>query len=149
MPSATPARLAPLVAEVVPAIMDVIRDGARAAKRSDLTLPQLRTLGYVERHEGASLSEVANHVGLTAPAMSQIVEGLVARRLITRAVPEADRRRVRLALTAAGRAQVRDARAGAHAELARVLARLSHADLAHVEAAMNTLATALLEEAAA
>ncbi|MEA3202254.1 MAG: hypothetical protein QOE90_3682 [Thermoplasmata archaeon] len=138
-----------LLADTAPAILDVIRDGVRASRRSDLTLPQLRCIGYLARHEGASLAEVAEHVGLSSPAMSQVVDGLVERKLVRRAPADEDRRRVRLSATAAGRAQLDDARAGAHAHLAQVVARMSPADVARLEEGLAALRAALLPEASA
>jgi DNA-binding MarR family transcriptional regulator len=142
-----PSATAELLGETAPAIMDVVREGVRQAKRSDLTLPQLRCLGYVHRHDGSSLAQVASHVGLSSPAMSQMVDGLVERKLLRRTIASDDRRRVRLCLTPAGRAQVADARAGAHAHLTRLLARLSPVDLQKLHEGLVAAQAALTLEA--
>ena len=56
----------------------------------------------LNRNQGASLSEVAEHVGLTLPSVSKMVDGLVTRGLLTRATDPGDRRRLTLSLTPAG-----------------------------------------------
>lgn len=140
---------ASLLVETVPALMHAIRRGAREARASDLTVPQIRVLGYVDRHDGASLSEVAAHLGLALPGMSQLVEGLVERRLLRRGEASDDRRRIRLGVTAAGKAQVADARAGARAAVERIVARLRPAERVMLEGALAALRTALAAEGAA
>ena len=50
------------------------------------------------------MSSVAEHVGLTLPSMSKMIDGLVARRLVERAISTRDRRQVTLALSPLGRA---------------------------------------------
>jgi DNA-binding MarR family transcriptional regulator len=58
-----------------------------------LSVPQFRALGFVHRHAGSSLSEVADHIGLTLPAMSRLIDGLVELQLMRRQSQSADRRR--------------------------------------------------------
>jgi DNA-binding MarR family transcriptional regulator len=141
-----PPSSAALLVETVPALMHAIRRGARAARGSGLTVPQIRVLGHVDRHDGASLSDVAAHLGLSMPGTSQLVEGLVERRLLRRQEDSDDRRRIRLGVTAAGKAQVADARAGARAAVERIVARLEPAELAMLEGALAALRRALAAE---
>jgi MarR family transcriptional regulator for hemolysin len=88
--------------EVVPNIMQGIRFEMRNRRLLDLTVPQFRTLAFVNRNEGSSLWEVANHVGLTPPSASKLVDGLIARGLMARKDDPDDRRRVRLNVTDRG-----------------------------------------------
>jgi hypothetical protein len=46
-------------------------------------MPQFRTLAVIDRNANASLSDVTEHIGLTLPSMSKLVDGLVARKLAT------------------------------------------------------------------
>ncbi len=89
--------------DTVPGIMNVIRGEMRAHLAADLSVPQFRTLNYLNRQPGVSLSDVAEHVGTTLPSASVLIDGLVARGLVVRLPDEVDRRKVTLWLTELGR----------------------------------------------
>jgi len=55
------------VLEVVPVIMRYIRAQMRSHRGAGLSVPQLRTLLFVNRNEGAALGSLAEHLGLTPP----------------------------------------------------------------------------------
>ena len=90
------------ILEVVPAVMRAIRAEMRRHRTADLSVPQFRALAFINGKADASLSDVAEHIGLTLPSMSKIIEGLVTRKLVTRQTHPTDRRRLMLALTARG-----------------------------------------------
>jgi len=113
--------------EVVPPIMRVIRAEMRSQSTPELSVPQFRVLSYVNRNAGTSLSEVADHIGLTRPAMSVLVDGLVNRKLMTRQTDPSDRRRLTLVLTRAGQSLYAAARQHTQARLAARLQTLSAA----------------------
>lgn len=135
----TPAACAQGILEVVPQIMRAIRTEMRRHRTADLSVPQFRTLGYIDRNTNASLSDVAEHIGLTLPSMSKLIEGLVARQLVSRRTDPADRRRVVLTLTRPGRAALDASRAATRAYLAEALASLSTGERATVVEAMELL----------
>ena len=89
--------------EVVPIIMQDIRSEMRCRGSLELSVPQFRVLAFISRNEGASLLEVARHMGLTPPSTSRLVDNLIERDLMTRTGHPDDRRRVRLAVTTQGR----------------------------------------------
>jgi DNA-binding MarR family transcriptional regulator len=101
--SNSPTEAAREVLTVVPLIMCTIRAEMRDRRTHGLSVPKFRTLGFVHWHPGPSLSEVAEHIGLTLPAMSRLVDGLVEGRLVLRRTHPADRRFMTLGLTARGR----------------------------------------------
>ena len=76
----------------IPHLMQAIRHGMRGGRSKGLSVPQFRALAMVEFQRGISLGDVAAHVGLGAPAMSVLVEGLVRRKLLRRTSARADRR---------------------------------------------------------
>jgi DNA-binding MarR family transcriptional regulator len=127
------------VLETVPLVMRTIRGEMRRHRAADLSVPQFRTLAYIHRHRGVSLSSVAEHIGLTLPSMSKLVDGLVARGLITRESCADDRRRVTLAITARGRTILQAARDAALSSLADRLESLSEPERITVVRAMQTL----------
>ncbi len=137
--SATAEQVACEVLEVVPLIMRAIREQMRGHRAAEVSVPQFRALGFLERHEGASLTDVADHIGLTLPSMSKLMDGLVERKLAKREFDTLDRRRVTLGLTPRGRAVLQAARDSTHAYLAEVLVHLSPSERSTVVEAMQVL----------
>ena len=129
------------VLEMVPVVMRVIRREVRRHRQFDLSVPQFRALAFLEFFPGATLSDTAEHVGLTLPGMSRLIDGLVERALIERIVSRGDRRRVELTLTATGKAILADARRLAQEKLAEFLAPLSARENTLVIDAMRILRT--------
>ena len=127
--------------EVVPLIMQGIRSEMRNRRLLDLTVPQFRTLAFVNRNEGSSLLEVANHVGLTPPSMSKLVDGLIARGLMARKDDPDDRRRVRLTVTNRGLAILETVTQGTLSYLADKLGDLDADKSAAIDTAMEAMRT--------
>lgn len=127
------------VLEVVPLMMRLIRSQMRSHRTPDLSVPQFRALAFLERHEGASLSDVAGHMGLSLPSMSKLIDGLVTRGLVARQTSFNDRRCLTLALTASGRSTLEVARQGAVSYLKEQVATLSPAERAIIVQAMQIL----------
>lgn len=138
LPTSTKA-CARAVLEVVPLVMRTVRTEMRLHRAADLSVPQFRTLAFLNRQPGASLSAVAEHIGLTLPAMSTLVDGLVARVMVTRGPALGDRRRITLTLTHQGQATLEAANTAAEARLAERLAGLSAGDRQLVAQAMQVL----------
>ncbi len=135
----SPAACAQEVLEVVPMVMRTIRAEMRRHRTADLSVPQFRTLAFVDRNADASLSDVAEHIGLTLPSMSKIVDGLVARKLVTRQTHPTDRRRMTLTLTARGQSALQSSREATRACLAEDLATLSDRQRETIAQAMEIL----------
>jgi DNA-binding MarR family transcriptional regulator len=127
------------VLETVPLVMRTVRAEMRRHRAADLSVPQFRTLKFLNRQAGASLSQVAEHIGLTLPSMSLLVDGLVERKLILRNTHDTDRRRVTLTLTARGQSVLEAAHGATQAALAEKLAALSAQDRTIVVQAMRAL----------
>lgn len=122
--STSPLECAGQILETIPMVMLAIRMEIRSHRRSDLSVPQFRVLIYLHRHEGTSLSDIAEHLGLTLPSMSKMVDGLVARHLVSRQMDPRDRRRVTLAATELGRTAMQSAYQATESRLAARLAAL-------------------------
>lgn len=136
---ATPAQVASEILEVVPSVMRQVREQMRGHRTADLSVTQFRVLAFVDRHSGASLSDVAGHIGVTLPSMSKLMDGLVERKLIAREFDRVDRRRVTLALTARGRTILETARRAARDHLTHVLSSLDTSELETVYQALTAL----------
>lgn len=139
MEAASPKGCAAEVLDTVPLVMQSIRGHMRHSRGAGISVPQFRVLTYLNRTQGASLSAVADRVGLSLPATSRLIEGLVERELVRRKESARDRRFVVLELTPQGRDHVRAARSAAQANLADTLASLSASERAHVAEVMSLL----------
>jgi DNA-binding MarR family transcriptional regulator len=89
--------------ETVPPLWNSIRSHIRstATARFDISVEQFHVLRYVRRGTD-SVSELATAKNISRPAISQAVEILVKKGLLTRVPSKEDRRCVELVLTAAG-----------------------------------------------
>ena len=77
-------------------------DFAKAVGELELSLTQVRALSVLAYDtEQASLGYLAEHVGVSLPAVSRSVENLVQRGLVTRAEDAADRRMKQVRITPA------------------------------------------------
>lgn len=141
----TAADCAHALLEIVPEVMQEIRHHVRTQRGSDLSVLQLRALAFLDRHPGAPLSAVADHVGLTLPSMSTQVSNLVERDLIARTTSVTDRRYVALQLTERGATLLATVRENARSSLAANVAHLSVAERAQIIDALQLLRTILTD----
>jgi DNA-binding MarR family transcriptional regulator len=125
--------------DTAPQVMRFIRGEMRSQRGHDLSVPQFRTLTFVHRNPEISLSHLADHLGLTLPSTSKLVDGLVTQKIITRREAKEDRRRLTLALTKSGEDILHVARAATQNHLKEVLGELSAEELSTVVRALNLL----------
>lgn len=118
--SARETECAAVLVEVVPSVMRSIQADMQT-ERTGLSLRQFLALTFISDPPAASLSHVADHLCLRLPAASKLVDGLVRRGLVMRAVSPTDRRRLTLALTRRGNAALESARRATELHLARML----------------------------
>jgi DNA-binding MarR family transcriptional regulator len=111
--------------DTAPQIMQAIRVEMRRGRGSDISIPQFRTMAFIQRNPDSSLSNLAEHLGLTLPSVSKLVDGLVKQGLIIRQESTTDRRCITLVLTDAGASIVNSARTAAQANLAKKLGSLT------------------------
>jgi DNA-binding MarR family transcriptional regulator len=125
--------------DTVPQIVQAIRVEMRLGRGANISIPQFRTLRFIQRNPDSSLSDIADHLGLTLPSVSKLVDGLVKQKLVNRRESTTDRRRLILGLTPSGEPIVNIARANAQASLAKTLGHLSDNELETVMRAMKLL----------
>jgi DNA-binding MarR family transcriptional regulator len=91
--------------ETVPPVWNFVRSHIRATAtgKFDITVEQFHVLRYVRRGPN-SMSELATAKNISRPAISQAVDVLVKKGLLTRIHSTTDRRCVELTLTEAGNA---------------------------------------------
>ncbi len=138
------------IVDVVPLVMQIIRNRLRKRRPADINVPQFRALLYLNRNHGASLSGLADHIGLTPPAMSKLIDGLVVRKLVRRGACRGNRRRISLSLTSQGRDELNAAYACIQKCLIGKMSCLSEEDLNTIFRAMQVLQSLfVLEEKSA
>lgn len=125
--------------DTVPRILQSIRVNMRLGHGANISIPQFRTLRFIQRNPDSSLTGLADFLGLTLPSVSKLVDGLVKQELINRQESTSDRRRLTLALTERGEAIVNSARASAQADLEKTLACLSEDELKTIQSALELL----------
>lgn len=138
MKSPKQAVLAKKFLDTIPPAMHWLRAQVRAEAQAELTIPQFRTLANINRglkHVG----EIAEHHGVSQPAMSRMVEQLVQRGLIDRQRGATDRREVSLSLTPEGKALFRSVKEKSQKRIARQLSSLTTHEMAQLAKALEQL----------
>ena len=144
----TPDQVAIAILETIPPSMRAIRGQMRSGRAASLSVAQFRLLLFVRRHPATSLSPVAEHLGTTLPAASQLVERLVRAGFVTREQHLAERRRVELRLTEAGGATLAECDARTRAWLCERLSGLAGEKLDRLSGALYELRGLLTENGA-
>jgi DNA-binding MarR family transcriptional regulator len=111
-----------------------------------ISVPQFRALAFVHRHPGVSLAGVAEHLGVTPPTASTVVDRLVRARLLVRTADPRERRRVSLALTPSGVRMFARLRGFARRRVQARLAGMPAADLRRIAYALSLLGDRFREE---
>jgi len=114
----------------------------RRAAELELTYAQSQVLFYVGQHPGCHMGEVAKAFAVTLPAITQIVDRLEQKRLLSRGSDPTDRRVYTLELTAEGKALVSELETLQLEGLERVLARMAPRDRAAAVKGLEALVAA-------
>jgi DNA-binding MarR family transcriptional regulator len=132
--------------DVVLMVMRQVREEDRTSLMGGMTWPQFRTLFILRRRPDASLGQVAECLGLSPATCSQMIDGLVARSLVSRSSCADDRRRIALRLTAEGESLLAAHRAEKERRMTERLAVLTAAERVAVHEAMVALNKAFAVE---
>ena len=132
-------RLAQEVMDSVPLVMRAIRAEMRSHREPGLSVPQFRAMLFIYRNQGASLSQVADHLGLTAPTTSKLIGGLVARNLVYRNEVKENRRQIQLSLSNPGEILLNTAQKQTRDRLVQIFFGLSAQDQQLITEAMFKL----------
>ena len=149
--------LAPITAMLSSRLMvlaNLLKRGAilRYKRLTGLSSVEFGLIASLGRRPPMSVARLAEAVGMDKGQISRALAGLVARKLVLRAVNAKDNREVLVSLTPAGLAAHETIVAGALERNARLLAELSADDvamlLAHVERLTETASVMLAAEKA-
>ena len=126
--------------ETVPPLWNSVRSHIRAMATAsfDITVEQFHILRFV-RKGSESLSELAAEKYISRPAMSQAVEVLVKKGLLTRVQSTQDRRYVELALTEAGNHLLDTVFQGTRAWMKERMQGLTSAEVETIAKAMEAM----------
>jgi len=147
MKSKTADRLVPSTAqqaatelmEAMPAIMQFVRTEMRSQREPSLSVPQFRVLAFLGRNPQASLSRVAEHIGITRATASTMVDRLVQRELVDRQEDPQERRQIMLKLTQMGSDRLEEMRNTTRQKIADLLDELTPEELGHVTFGLTLL----------
>ncbi|WP_394790428.1 MarR family winged helix-turn-helix transcriptional regulator [Rhodoferax sp.] len=128
-----------MVMEVIPTVMDAIRQSMRHSAGDHLSVPQFRCLNFIERQPGCSIGDVAGFLGVTMPTASAMADRLVRAGLVLPQTASDDRRRSQLQPTDSGRAQLAQIQQGAQGDLEEALATCTRKELQTLQAGLAIL----------
>jgi DNA-binding MarR family transcriptional regulator len=107
----------------------------------ELTLTQMKALFQLTTVDELALKEIADGLGLSDPATSRAVDGLVKRELVERSEDPADRRIKRVRLTSRGRKTIDELAAVRIATFQRLVEELSDHERARLADALEPILT--------
>lgn len=116
-----------------------MHDFVRYAKQQGLSMTQVAVLFKIHHHGAVNVTEIGEHLGVSSPAASQLLERLVQMGLVAREEDPTDRRLKRIALTEQGEAAFREGLRAREKWLDELVDRLSPAEQAQVLAAFEVL----------
>jgi len=123
----------------MPPVMWFIRRHMRRHRTCGLSIPQFRSLLIIDQYPTASLSHLAEHLGVSQPSASRLITGLVTKGFVTRKECVEDRRQVALLLTPRGKSALAAAQEATQKRLAEEIDHLPPAERKTVADAMHIL----------
>lgn len=139
LPGATSEECAASVMDTIPLMMRFIRADMRACSAACLSIPQLRSLAFLNRNPSASLSDLAEHLGVTCATASATTERLVQRNLVQRIDDPQERRRVLLNLTEDGKHHLKQSQDQTRTHIAELLTGFTEEQISHIEEGLALL----------
>ena len=99
--------------------------------KGEITLPQFWVLDYLYRNKTAKMSELAQYLGTTRPAITGLVDRLIIQKLVNRKDDPDDRRIVWIELTSRGNNIIRKIKEQKTKALIKIFSRISSKDRIH------------------
>jgi DNA-binding MarR family transcriptional regulator len=124
--------------ETVPRIMHRIRGLMRSQAKGQMTIAQLRILARLYQ-DIYTITELAEWQGVSAPAMSKMVDVLEKKAWLERITHTHDRRQVGLKLTAEGKKYFLNLRKMSRIKMAEQIVKISDSDKSVVRQALKIL----------
>jgi DNA-binding MarR family transcriptional regulator len=129
-------------------IQEIVENLARCQKipsaagwqKIGLPRAQVSMLFMLLHHPGASVKQIAEFVGITKSAVTQLMDPLVQKKLVTRQNDAKDRRIVRLSITSEGKKVIKEVNKLKFAGMRTALGALSGQDLKQLAAIYRKMA---------
>lgn len=134
----SPIALSKRLLEVLPPIVQNLRSDARIAVKGQLTLPQFRILGALNRGL-QTVGAIAEEQGVAQPTASKMVDGLVKRGLIKRVSSPNDRRQIHLELSKKGISTFQQGKQAVQMRMSLRLKKLSASEREILAQALNNI----------
>jgi DNA-binding MarR family transcriptional regulator len=99
----------------------------------------LRSLSFLNRNPGVSLSDLAEHLGVTCATASTTIERLVQRNLVQRSDHPQERRRLVLNLTDEGKSHLQQSLDQTRTHIADILNSLTAEQVSQIEQGLDLL----------
>lgn len=123
--------------DFVPMAMLEIRSKLRAHRES-LSVPQFRILAALWQSSKTN-KELAEHIGVSVPTMSRMVQSLVDQELIEKSTAKVDRRELKIQLSSRGRTRYEKIRAQARQGLSEHFKKLNEEERELVSQAIELI----------
>lgn len=120
--------------------------GEHMLSKFGLTRPQAALLFSFEHQASFTVGELADRLGVSTGAVTQMTDIMARRQLVVREVDAADRRVSQLALTPAGRSLAAEVQAFTTTKMTALLEVLSDEELTQFKAVMGKLNHAVQEK---
>jgi DNA-binding MarR family transcriptional regulator len=131
-----PATTTPAIQELISLMFTtgrLIREKSRETGTLDpISVLQLESLHFIGTHDRPTMKQVADHLSITPPSATSIIDALVKAKQIERAADTTDRRVVRLTLTTAGKKALEAGFKLQTKRVGEVLAKLDSEEQAHL-----------------
>lgn len=121
------------------------REQARFVKSTGLTMPQFGILMQLHYRQQCAVSDISNHMDITNPAASQLVEKLVQSELLERTEDPVDRRAKLLKLSPKGQKLIKDGLAARHRWVEAFIEQLAPTELEKVSEVLEIMTQTLLK----
>jgi DNA-binding MarR family transcriptional regulator len=111
----------------------------RHNRESDLSFSQVNTLFRLYHHGPSSVNALADHLGITKAAVSQLLDSVITDGLVVRSENPEDRRRKLIDLTDEGRGLVKQSMRTRHAWMADIVKEFSAEEKEQILPALRLL----------
>ncbi|HHW73991.1 MAG TPA: MarR family transcriptional regulator [Firmicutes bacterium] len=128
---------------LLPMFMKTLLEGSAFGAEAGLNSSEKRTLIYIYKHEGSTMSEYSKKVGLERGSFTAVADSLEEKGLIGRVSGSDDRRICALVLTGEGKKIAREIDADFKRHLTAKLASLTSEELNNLRKALETIATTI------
>lgn len=132
-----------MIAELVvilPMFMGTLLKGSNIQTAARLNISEEKTLMYIHKHEGSTMTEYSRRVGLAPGSFTTVADSLEKKGLVGRVSGSDDRRKYALVLTKEGKRIAREINAQFKAHIASRLASLTGKDLNDLKKALEIIA---------